>query len=119
MTEEIKLGKKAVVACNYWKACDYYKRLKRLEQENKELKKQHYEALKMLKHEYDGRQKDNEQWFMRCTENHNEDSKIIENYRSALEEIKELSNIKKEWAVFMKPIDRLEKINKIVCDVLK
>lgn len=61
-----------------------------LEQENKELKKQHYETLKMLKHEYDGRQRDNEQWFTRCTENHNEDSKIIEKYRSALEEIKSI-----------------------------
>lgn len=63
-----------------------------LEQENKELKKQHYETLKMLKHEYDGRQRDNEQWFTRCTENHNEDSKIIEKYRSALEEIRGIIN---------------------------
>lgn len=63
-----------------------------LKQENKELKKQHYEALKMLKHEYDGRQRDNEQWFTRCTENHNEDSKIIEEYRSALEEIRVIAD---------------------------
>jgi hypothetical protein len=40
MTEEIMIGKKDVVSCNYWKACDYYKQLKRLEQENKELKKE-------------------------------------------------------------------------------
>ena len=65
-------------------------RIDKLEQENKELKKQHYEALKMLKHEYNSRQRDNEQWFTRCTENHNEDSKIIEKYRSALEEIREI-----------------------------
>jgi hypothetical protein len=76
-------------ACTQHKECEY-KQLKRLEQENKELKKQHYETLKMLKHEYDGRQRDNEQWFTRCTENHNEDSKIIDKYRSALEEIREV-----------------------------
>lgn len=67
----------------------FYKDMQRLKQENEKLKKQHYEALKMLKHEYDGRRRDNEQWFTRCTENHNEDSKIIEKYRSALEEIRD------------------------------
>ena len=35
MTEEIKINKKDSVACNYWKACDYYKQLIRLEQELK------------------------------------------------------------------------------------
>ena len=63
----------------------------KLKQENEELKKQHYEVLKMLKHEYDGRQRDNEQWFTRCTENHNEDSKIIDKYYKALEEIREIA----------------------------
>lgn len=40
MTEEIKISKKDVVACNYWKACDYYKQLIRIEQENENLKKE-------------------------------------------------------------------------------
>lgn len=62
---------------------------KELEKELEQLNKKCYETLKMLKHEYDGRQKDNEQWFTRCTENHNEDSKVIEKYRSALENIKD------------------------------
>lgn len=62
---------------------------KEMEKELERLNKECYETLKMLKHEYDGRQKDNEQWFTRCTENHNEDSKVIEKYRSALENIKD------------------------------
>lgn len=72
--------------------CRLNEQIEKLEQENKELKKQHYGALKMLKHEYNGRQRDNEQWFTRCTENHNEDSKIIEKYRSALEKIRNIIN---------------------------
>lgn len=39
MTEEIKINKKDTAACNWCKACDYYKDLQRLKQENEKLKK--------------------------------------------------------------------------------
>lgn len=39
MSEEIKINRNDIVACNFWKACDYYKQLKRLKKENKKLKR--------------------------------------------------------------------------------
>lgn len=89
--------------------CDY-KQIKRLEQENKELKeeKEKYKPFYEL--------------GAKCTQlNEVADSlnNLNSKYKSALEEIQELSNINKEGAVFMKPTYRLEKINKIVCEVLK
>ena len=56
MTEEIKIGKKDVAACNYCKACEYYKQPKRLEQENKRMKSALEEIsliLDELKQQYD------------------------------------------------------------------
>lgn len=77
MTEEIIIGKKDVASCNYWKACDYYKQLKRLEQENKELKE--------LNIEYD------EELAIEKL-SHKSDLETLECYRSALEEIRTYLN---------------------------
>lgn len=68
MSEEKKMiiNEKDFVACNYFEACDYFKQLKRLQEENEELKK-----LKCKFKEY-------------CTCD-------IEKYRSALEEIREIA----------------------------
>ena len=40
MTEEIKIHKKDRVACNWYKACDYYKDSQRLKRENEALRNQ-------------------------------------------------------------------------------
>jgi 3-deoxy-D-manno-octulosonic-acid transferase len=83
MTEEIKVGKKDVVACNYWKACDYYKQLKRLEQENKELKEmlsKEPKAMQAFQIAYSGLKKENEVlWGM------------VKDYKTAFEEINKIA----------------------------
>ena len=73
----------------------------------------------MLKHEYNGRQRDNEQWFTRCTENHNEDSKIIEKYRSALEEINLILDELKQQYDYMTDYSEIKEIQDKINEVLK
>ena len=55
--KEIIIGKKDVAACNYWKACDYYKQLKRLQQDHVNLGK----AFEHLKSSY----QENQEYFLK------------------------------------------------------
>lgn len=154
MTKEIRLTTE-VLNCDYFnrnrgfncykgKNCTeapdcYYRQLKRLEQENKELKekiielseekghlivenntlKESNQSLSILGTDLASANETVRKEFFRADKNKDMWREKVEKYRSALEEIQELSNINKEWAVFMKPVDRLEKINKIVCEVLQ
>lgn len=100
--EEIKISKKDSVACNYWKACDYYKQLKRLEKENEALRITREkllgdlniaeESLKDYRECYNRLEKENEELKEKNIELQlvlNEIDKT-NNYRHALEEIREV-----------------------------
>ena len=111
MTKETKIGKKDVAACNHWEACDYYKQLKRLEQENKDLQErlaevqntyleartaakealQEDKKLGLIIEEYKSA---NERL---CDAKVDDFNFTLTNYRSALEEIRNIADKFNYW----------------------
>ena len=111
MTKEIKIHKKDSAACNFWKACDYYKQLKRLEQENKELKEEiqfHNKENSNLLAERNAAQI-----------GYDEIREVRERYRSALEEIRERVKNPIALSCFASAKFVLEQIEKEINEVLK
>ena len=99
--------------------------IKRLEQENKELKEKIIKLteengnLIINRNTVENKLRDTESRLISIQKSNTHNLVLLQRRNNALEEIRELSNINKEWAVFMKPIDRLEKIKKIVNEVLQ
>ena len=80
--------------------------LENLRKENKELKEFCIELEKQKEIQHN-------QWFERCTENQNEDSKIIDKYKSALEEIREMCK-RQDFNQGMRTFEMLKFINEVL-----